>query len=79
MTYEEWKNTYKPIRDIHFETFGTELEFVQSCDPCRIWTYGINECDYIVNGWHVANRIGYYITEIPFEQDDVIYVFPINP
>lgn len=75
MSYQQWFETYRPIREEHFETYGTAVEFVRTQDPCRIWTYATNECDYIVNGWHVINRIGYFITEIPFLQGEEIYVF----
>lgn len=83
---DEWFEKYKPIKnsidtnasfDGHmFETYGDELEFVKSQDPNRIWTYGDgdNGSTFIWSGYHIVNRIGYFITEVPFENDDEIQV-----
>lgn len=51
-----------------FETYDDELRFVQSQEPNRIWTY----CDgdvsgtYIFQGMRIVNRIGYFVTTVPF-------------
>lgn len=73
-TYDAWVDTFKPIkntvvphRDIEFETYGAELDFVINTDNHNVWT----EVDgmegiYIINGYHLVNRIQYYITENPW-------------
>jgi hypothetical protein len=52
-----------------FETYGKEVEYVLDVDretPANVWTYMDGEDDpVIVNGYHLVNRIGYFITEVP--------------
>jgi len=86
MTEEEWFDTYKPIKnhievtssfDGHmFETYGPEVEFVKSQDNDKIWMLGDGDDGgmYIWNGWHIVNRIGYFITEVPCPADTTIQV-----
>jgi hypothetical protein len=55
-----------------FETYGDDLEFVRSvcdADPRRVWTLvdGDDGNLYIVDGYHLVNRINYFVTEVPFE------------
>ncbi len=77
--WNEWADKYKPIKN-HlvsdpdqqmFETYGEELEFVQSVEPNRIWTYLQGDMsDLICAGYHYVNRIGYYISEVPWTNED---------
>lgn len=77
MTYDYWTNNFKPIKnnltngeDIHFETYGDEVEFVKAQDPKTIWTEVDGDSGtYIISGWHFVNRIHYYITENPWEDE----------
>jgi hypothetical protein len=52
-----------------FETYGEELEFVQLQDPKTIWTYcdGDDGGTYISDGYHIVNRIGYFVTTVPYD------------
>ena len=63
--------------DDKFETYGAELEFVRAQDPRNIWTLvdGDDGNLYIVSGYHLVNRINYFVTEVPYEGDgmDVPY------
>lgn len=67
---------YEPI-DNHFqegtqlfETYGKELDFVLSHDSKYIWTQVDGDDGvYIVNGYHLVNRIGYYITRRPHPEN----------
>jgi hypothetical protein len=86
MTEDEWFDTYKPIKnhidvtasfDGHmFETYGDEVEFVKAQDENRIWMYGDGDDggSYIWNGWHIVNRIGYFITDVPCPENTTIQV-----
>jgi len=83
LTEDEWFNTYKPIpnhldenasfndgdQGYMFETYGDELEFVKAQEPNRIWTYsdGDDGGTYISDGYHVVNRIGYFVTTVPYD------------
>lgn len=76
-TYSSWVDTFKPIKnnlrkheDIAFETYGEEVEFVQKADNTHIWTEVDGDSGtYIVAGYHFVNRIQYYITTNPWEDD----------
>jgi hypothetical protein len=76
-TYDAWFETFKPItnsirnnKDYPFETYGEEFDVVKQADEKHIWTEvdGDEGC-YIVAGFHFVNRIQYYITENPWEDE----------
>jgi hypothetical protein len=77
MTYDYWEANFKPIKNslvkydqLHFETYGEEAEFVQKADNKYIWTeVDGDEGTYIISGYHWVNRIHYYITEKPWEDE----------
>jgi hypothetical protein len=86
MDFDEWCATYKPIPNnivedssfdgTMFETYGAEVAFVKKADPAYIWMYGDGDDGgtYLWNGWHIVNRIGYFITEVPCPPDTIIQV-----
>ena len=58
---------------IMFETTGAEYDYVAAIghkEPNRIWTYIDNEegDTVIINHWGFANRIGYMVTEKPYDE-----------
>ena len=101
LTEDEWFEQFKPIPNhiddnasfsdgdngYMFETYGEELEFVKSQEPNRIWTYcdGDDRGTYIFEGMRIVNRIGYFVTTVPFDDskayqiqisNDDVYVCP---
>ena len=58
---------------IMFETYGSELEYVLSVaknKPLNVWTYMDGKHHPIVcEGYHLVNRIGYFVTEKPANPD----------
>lgn len=81
MTWTVWVNKYKPIKNpfvgceapfngLMFETFGEEKEEVrkEGRNPYTIWT--LLDDDTIIPGWHFVNRLGYFVTEVPFTQEE---------
>lgn len=86
MDFDEWCATYKPIPNnivedssfdgTMFETYGDEVAFVKKTNPAYIWMYGDGDDGgtYLWNGWHIVNRIGYFITEVPCPADTTIQV-----
>ena len=86
MDFDTWCDTYKPINNhidtnasfngTMFETYGEEVEFVKAQDENRIWMYGDGDDggSYLWSGWGFVNRIGYFITEVPFPDNTVIQV-----
>jgi hypothetical protein len=61
---------------IMFETYGAEVEFVKKAHPNHIWMYGSGDDGgtYIWSGWGFVNRLGYFITELPFPEDTTIQI-----
>lgn len=57
-----------PYNGKMFETFGPELEFVLNTPEKRVWTLvdGDDSSTIITAGYHIVNRIGYFITDIPW-------------
>ena len=77
--WNEFESKYKPIKnhfskdpdEVMFETYGEELEFVKAQDPRYIWTYLQGDMsDLVVAGYHFVNRIGYHISEVPWENEN---------
>ena len=69
---------YKPINnkflkhdDKMYETFGQEVEYIQNHDPKYVWTLVSGDmCDLVVAGYAYVNRLGYYVTEVPWENEE---------
>ena len=82
ITESEWSAKYRPIKNhlvkddtTSFETYGEELDFVCQQPHSTVWTeMDGDEGVYIVQGYHLANRIQYYITEIPWDDSDDIFI-----
>jgi len=81
MNIEEWELKYKPMQNdidfgnasfngIMFETYGKELEHVRQFENKYIWTYqdGDDGGPIITSGFRLMNRIGYFLTEVPWEE-----------
>lgn len=66
---------------IMFETYGDEVDFVKSMNPNKIWMYGSGDGGgtYIWSGWGFVNRLGYFITEVPFPENTMIQVLVAEP
>ena len=73
-----WADKYKPIKNkfnndpdsYMFETYGEEFEFIKEQDFTHVWTWVTGDmCDIIVPGIAYVNRFGYYVTEVPWEND----------
>ena len=61
---------------IMFETYGDEVAFVKEQDPNKIWMYGSGDDSgtYIWSGWGFVNRLGYFITEVPFPDNTIVQI-----
>ena len=66
---------------IMFETYGDEVDFVKSMNPNKIWMYGSGDDGgtYIWSGWGFVNRLGYFITDVPFPENTMIQVLVAEP
>ena len=78
--WTEWENKFKPIKnhfrdpqhqEIIFETYGEEWEFIKAQDPRHVWTNIQGDMsDLVVAGVAYVNRLHYYVTEVPWENED---------
>ena len=76
--WSAWADKYKPKynhfskhNESMFETYGEEVEYIQSLDPRYVWTnVQGDECDLIVAGYAYVNRLAYYVTEVPWENEE---------
>jgi hypothetical protein len=84
--FEVFEERFKPILNpnelkqgnetVLFETYGADLEFVQSADQTKVWT--LVECDgdlFIAPGVHFVNRQNFIITELPIVDYMQDYVY----
>ena len=85
---EQWEATYQPVINIPdeseswggimFETYGDDYATVLTVaekEPRRVWTWvDGDDGTYIVNGFRLVNRIGYFITEKEWNVGDRIEV-----
>ena len=82
MTYEDFLDKYEPVKNnidpnaafdgYMFETYGNELTMLHAQPDNHIWT--IIEGDnglYLASGYHSVNRIGYFITLNPWEDENI--------
>lgn len=78
--WDAWAEKFRPIKNhldkyghgenLMFETYDAEYEFVKEQDPRYVWTYVNGDmCDLLVAGMHFVNRMGYYVTEVPWDND----------
>ena len=76
--WDKWEAKFKPIKNEMvadpdqqmFETYGEELDFVCTQDNKYVWTWIQGDMsDLIVAGYHYVNRLGYYITEVPWDDE----------
>ena len=82
MTEDEWLETYKPKTNhidsnaswngTMFETYGEEVEFVQSTPDNFVWTLleGDEGQTLISNGYSFVNRLGYFVCEVPWNENE---------
>lgn len=75
MTWSEFVDFFKPepnkfskdTDQMMYETYGEELDYVLSVRPHHVWTYvDVDFGSVVVEGYHYVNRIGYFITEVPW-------------
>jgi hypothetical protein len=76
--WQKWEDKFKPIHNHFsndpdqdmFETYGEEVDYVTKADNKHVWTWIQGDMsDLIVAGYHYVNRLGYYITEVPWENE----------
>ena len=86
LTYDDWCADFEPLKNpvrkeapfdgTMFETFGDELTFVRDQPADRIWTLVQSDDGdlYVVSGYHLVNRLGYFITDRPVAAHEAIEI-----
>jgi hypothetical protein len=84
ISYDEWKEKYipcynkltldGPYENQMFETYGEALDFVKESNNELIWTLidGENNNSWIIPGFHIVDRIGYFICQIAWTDEDIL-------
>ena len=82
MTEDEWYEIYQPKNNhidpdgaswggTMFETYGEEVEFVQSTPENFVWTLvEVDGKGILVNGYSYVNRLGYFVCEVPWKDNE---------
>jgi hypothetical protein len=82
ITVEEWEERYKPIPNvldpnaswdgIMYETYGDDFDLILKYPNEQIWTYiDGDDGTYLITGCHVVNRIGYFICEKTWRNENI--------
>lgn len=79
LTHAAWCADYRPLANPHrahagapfggtmFETDDLELDAVRAADPACVWTLVQAGADLVIlSGIHLADRLGYFVTERPW-------------
>jgi hypothetical protein len=68
ITWDEWEDKYLPTTPL---AYGDLSEIDDDLDYHYIWTMVDGEGRYanLLNGIHIVNRLGYFVTEKPWEED----------
>lgn len=82
MSEEEWFENFEPMTNhlneyggITFETFGKDVEYIFKLDPHYVWTYvDGDEEPCIVEGRHYVNRLCYYVTRHPWQDNTQYFI-----
>ena len=76
--WDKWAEKYKPVKN-HFknsgeyayDTYGEEVEYIKTVDPKYVWTWVQGDMsDLIITGMAFVNRLSYYVTEVPWTDED---------
>lgn len=77
MDSDDFDDKFRPVKNPHdrnagwdgclFGTNGAELNFVRSQPANKVWT--LSSHGTLISGFHVVDRVGYVVTELPWEED----------
>jgi hypothetical protein len=83
ISYDKFIEKFKPITNhiddnasldgTMFETYGAEMEFVNTIPVTRVWTLCDDGEQCLVSGKYLVNRIGYIVTEKEYTSDTEVY------
>jgi len=74
ISWSKWEEDYKPINDTMFDFIDEAAEHTKS--SYHIWTVVDNNPNSvyldILPGYRVFNRLGYFVTEQPWADDEMV-------
>lgn len=87
ITEDQFWEQFKPVQNhlesnasfdgCMFETYGDELAYVSKQLKNRtVWTIveGENDTLYYLSGYRVVNRLGFFITEVPYTEETEVVI-----
>lgn len=84
MRWSTWVRDFRPLKTPYsdpdvdatmFETYRPDLDFVRAQPQKNVWT--VLDCDgklIVADGYHLVNRLGYYVTEVACPENEFIDV-----
>lgn len=86
ISFSQWSDRYLPEEnhlvtgnELMFETYGEQLDYVSSLNRHYVWTYVQGEMSMIlVAGMGYVDRLGYYVTEKPWTDENEVVVLSIE-
>jgi hypothetical protein len=80
MNWDEWESTYKPIQrpetlddNVWGAMYDSLTDVPHGTSVFNIWTVVDNNPNStgldIMNGYHLFNRMGYFVTEVPWSEE----------
>ena len=83
ISYDKFIEKFKPITNhiddnasldgTMFETYGAEMEFVNTIPVTRVWTLCDDGEQTLISGKYLVNRIGYIVTEKEYTSDTEVH------
>lgn len=78
LDFNTWVDTYQPLTDCVLELTPWNLRLISQLTrecPNYVWTQvEVDGSLYIINGTHWVNRLGYYVTKVPWITGEEIEV-----
>lgn len=71
---DQWMDLYEPVKvhddereTVMFETYGDDLAKIKATPVHNVWTWvDTDDGSVIIEGYHVVDRIGYFVTRVPW-------------
>jgi hypothetical protein len=65
-----WINKFKPTTEDYIEIEDVKKGCLKNTDMKYVWTLVDDDnIWYIIPGYHLVNRIGYFVTKEPWQED----------
>ena len=86
ISWREWERTYQPLQNPDnedtgfwgkmFETYGEDESYVMSEPNKHVWTLVDHNPNSVyldlIPGYHLVDRLGYFISNVPWEDEELV-------